>query len=147
MKRTVTMPKRKSPQREEDGVLLTAEPEGSDTDTEELLPEGKLVCVLTGEQKSATAQEETLQSFIEQLHREYGVALEDMERDIRISCISVDEKTGKERSRSRTVSLAVYEPGTPHETENITRVALVVSPGTKADAKSIGLLEEVLGNL
>jgi type I restriction enzyme M protein len=141
------MPKRKSPQREEDGVLLTAEPEGSDTDTEELLPEGKLVCVLTGEQKSATAQEETLQSFVEQLHREYGVALEDMERDIRISCISVDEKTGRERTRSRTASLAVYEPGTPHETENITKVALVVSPGTKADVKSIGLLEEVLGSL
>ncbi len=63
-------------------------------DAEELLPEGKLVCVLTGEQRTATAQEETLQSFIEQMHREYGVALEDMERDVRISCVTFDEAKG-----------------------------------------------------
>ena len=50
------------------------EEEGS----EDLVPEGKLVCVLTGEYKTASPQEETLQSFIEQLHREYGIALEDM---------------------------------------------------------------------
>ena len=37
--------------------------------------EGQLVCALTGEQRTATPQEETVQSFVEQLHREYGIPL------------------------------------------------------------------------
>src|SRR5271170_1562980 len=70
-----------------------------DRQDDELLPEGKLVCALTGEQRTATLQEETLQSFIEQLHREYGIALEDMGRDIRLQCQTSDPRTGKIRSR------------------------------------------------
>ncbi len=142
----IEMPKKKN-DRSENGSLAVAEPDGLGADAEELLPEGKLVCALTGEQRTATAQEEVLQSFIEQLHREYGVALEDMERDIRITCLSVDEETGKERSRSRTVSLAVYESGKEHIVEEIIRVALVATPSTKADLKAIGILEDVLGSL
>ena len=114
---------------------------------DDLVPEGKLVCSLTGEFRSATPQEETLQSVVEQLHREYGVALEDMERDVRISCESEDPRTGRPRSRTRTASLVVYEAGTPHEMTNIVRVALVAGPGTKADSGALGLLEEVLGSL
>jgi type I restriction enzyme M protein len=140
------MAKRKLTQEEEGSLLVTA-PEVDETDVEELLPEGKLVCVLTGEQKVATPQEETLQSFIEQLHREYGVTLEDMERDVRVRCTYVDQKTGGERSKSRSVSLAVYEHGKPHVLENIIRIAVIASPNTKADAKAIGLLEEILGSL
>ena len=95
------MAKRKQLAQEEEGNLLVTVPEviDAETENEEPLPEGKLVCVLTGEQKVATPQEETLQSFIEQLHREYGVALEDMERDIRISCSYVDQKTGRDRTK------------------------------------------------
>lgn len=143
------MPKRKSVTPEEAVGLLTPDPdvEATEGESEELLPEGKLVCALTGEQKVATPQEETLQSFVEQLHREYGVALEDMSRDVRIRCTFVDEKTGRERNRSRTVSLAVYETGKPHELEHVIRVALVASPSAKADTKAIGLLEEILGSL
>jgi type I restriction enzyme M protein len=143
------MPKRKRLTPEEDGGVLTAdlEVEALDGETEELLPEGKLVCALTGEQKLATPQEETLQSFIEQLHREYGVALEDMGRDVRLRCTFVDEKTGKERNRSRTVSLVVYETGKPHEFDHVIRAAFIASPSTKADAKAIGVLEEILGSL
>jgi type I restriction enzyme M protein len=44
------------------------------------------------------------------------------------------------------VSLAVYE-GKGRDVTNIIRVAIVVKPGTKADAKAIGVLDEVLGNL
>lgn len=143
------MPKKKRLSPEEDGGLLTvdSEVEALDGETEELLPEGKLVCALTGEQKLATPQEETLQSFIEQLHREYGVALEDMGRDVRLRCTFVDEKTGKERNRSRTVSLVVYETGKPHEVDHVIRAAFIASPSTKADAKAIGVLEEILGSL
>jgi type I restriction enzyme M protein len=114
---------------------------------EDLLPEGKLVCALTGEQKTATVQEETLQSFIEQLHREYGIALEDMGRDVRLQCQITDPRTGKIRSRRRSVPLVVFEPGNRHEPQNIIRVALIASPSIKPDDKAIGLLEEVLASL
>lgn len=114
---------------------------------DDLVPEGKLVCSLTNELRPATPQEETLQSVIEQLHREYGVPMEDMGRDIRVSCEAEDPKTGRPRTRSRTVSLAVYEPGAVHETKNIIRVALVAGPGTKADSSALATLEEVLGSL
>jgi type I restriction enzyme M protein len=143
------MPKRKRLTPEEDGGLVTVDSdvEAIEAETEDLLPEGKLVCALTGEQRVATPQEETLQSFIEQLHREYGVGLEDMGRDVRVRCTFVDEKTGKERTRSRTVSLAVYDTGKPHELEHIIRAAFIASPSAKADAKAIGILEEILGSL
>ena len=78
---------------------------GIEGEESELVPEGQLVCALTGEQRTATPQEETLQSFIEQLHREYGIALEDMGRDVRVQCQTTDPKTGKLRGRSRSASL------------------------------------------
>jgi type I restriction enzyme M protein len=114
---------------------------------DEAVPEGHLVCALTREHRVATPQEETLQSFIEQFHQEYGVALEDMERDVRVSCVSYDEVRGRNRTRARSASLAVYESGKPHTRENMIRVAVVAKPGTKADGKTIGALEEILGSL
>lgn len=107
--------------------------------------EGTLVCALTGEHRQATPQEETLQSLIEQLHREYGIELSDMGRDVRVECESFEG--GKARRRSRTVQLAVYESGAPRETANILRVVLLAKPGTKKEAKAIEGLDEVLGNL
>ncbi|MFO0805498.1 MAG: N-6 DNA methylase [Gemmataceae bacterium] len=124
----------------------TSEP-ADDDGGEDLVPEGKLVCALTGEFKTASPQEEILQSLIEQLHREYGVGLEDMARDARVSCYSEDPNTGKSKSRQRTVSLVVYEPGKPQELSNIIRVAVVAKPGTKPDPKVIDVLNEVLGSL
>lgn len=125
-------------------MLEAGEGEGEES---ELVPEGKLVCALTGEHRTATSQEETLQSFIEQLHREYDIALSDMERDVRVSCVTYDESKGKERSRNRSVSLAVYEPEAAHKSDNITHVAIVAKPGTKADKKAIDTLDEVLANV
>lgn len=106
------MPKKKRLRPEEDGGLLTAdsEVEALDGETEELLPEGKLVCALTGEQKLATPQEETLQSFIEQLHREYGVALEDMGRDVRIRCTFVDERPAKNVTKAEPFRSSFMKP-------------------------------------
>lgn len=112
---------------------------------EDLVPEGKLVCGLTGEHRTATPQEETLQSFIEQWHREYGVALVDMARDVRLACYSSDSQ-GVQKKKSRTVSLVVYESGQPHTEDNIIRVA-IVAHGAKVDTKAIHVLEEILGSL
>lgn len=117
--------------------------DGSDA---EIVLEGTLVCALTGEHKTASPQEETLQSFIEQLHREYGVEIIDMVRDVRVECVT-GEEGGKVKKKTRSVQLAVYEHGKAHEVGNIIRAVLVAKPGTKADAKAIALLEEVLGGI
>jgi type I restriction enzyme M protein len=123
---------------------MTNESDFEQENDSDVVLEGQLVCALTGEQRPVTPQEEILQSFVEQLHREYGIPLEQISRDVAISCVS--EEDGKPRSRKRTVSLVVYE-GQEREVADIIRVAIVAKPGTKGDAKTIGVLDEVLGNL
>lgn len=127
--------------------LVSTSDEAVGSPDEEVVPEGHLVCALTGEHRTASPSEETLQSFIEQLHREYVIALEDMARDIKLACVSEDPRTGRERTRRRSVSLVVYEPGTEHEFENIIRLVLIAKPTVKPEAKSIGVLDEMLGSL
>src|SRR6187401_200068 len=113
---------------------------------EDVVLEGTLVCALTGEHKTATPQEETLQSFIEQLHREYGIALGDMARDVRVDC-SGDGGGGRTKKKSRNVQLVVYGPGKERDLGNVIRAVLVAKPGAKADTKAIELLDEVLGSI
>jgi type I restriction enzyme M protein len=120
---------------------------GQEDAAEELVPEGKLVCALTGEFRTASAQEEILQSLIEQLHREYGVALEDMARDVRLACYSEDPDSGKTRTRTKSVSLVVYEHGGGRQPDDIIRVGIVAKPSTKPDPKVLEGLNEVLGSL
>jgi len=115
-------------------------------DEGEVVLEGTLVCALTSEHKVATPQEETLQSFIEQLHREYDVDLADMARDVRVECVT-GEEGGKQKKKTRTVQLVVYEHAKPSEVSNIIRAVVISKPGTKADQKAIALLEEVLGGI
>ena len=131
----------------EEEVAHEAMGESNENALDEAVPEGKLVCALTGEFKSASAQEELLQSLVEQLHREYGVPLEEMARDVRIACYAEDSGTGKLKSKNRVVSLVVYEADRPRDTANIIRVALVAKPGTKPEEKAIATLNEVLGSL
>ncbi|MFO0570170.1 MAG: N-6 DNA methylase [Polyangiaceae bacterium] len=119
------------------------EPAGDDGD---VVLEGTLVCALTNEHRPATPQEELLQSFIEQLHGEYGVDLADMARDVRVECIT-GEEGGKQKKKTRTVQLVVYEHAKPSEVANIIRAVIIAKPGTKADQKAIALLEEVLGGI
>ncbi|WP_143273031.1 restriction endonuclease subunit M [Bradyrhizobium canariense] len=113
-------------------------------DDGDIVPEGMLVCALTGDHKPATAQEETLQSLIEQLHGEYGIPLNQIKRDVRVQCVS--EEAGKERNRTRVVSLAVYESDAA-ALEDIVRVVIVAKPTAKSNKSSIDVLDEVLGNL
>src|SRR5687768_13223204 len=115
-------------------------------DDGEVVLEGTLVCALTNEHKVATPQEEVLQSFIEQLHREYHVDLSDMARDVRVECVT-GEEGGRQKKRTRPVQLVVYEHAKPSEVSNIIRAVVIAKPGTKADQKAIALLEEVLGGI
>ncbi len=115
---------------------------------EEGVLEGTVVCALTGETRKDTADEQTLQSLIEQLLREYGVDPNDMERDVRLSIEAEDANSGKVKSQRRTASLVVYQHGTEHTQENIIRVCVVARAGTKPAAKKgIGELEDILGSL
>lgn len=114
---------------------------------EEVVEEGQLICALTGEHRAETDQEKTLQSFIEQLHREYGVPLEDMARDFRVKCEIEDEKKGGTRKKTRNVSLVVFDHGKERTEDNIIRVALVVTPSTKPTEKNLDVLNEVLGSV
>ena len=140
------MAKRKTPKPQEDSDLDDA---GSDNEDDEVVLDGFLVCDLTNEHKKDTPEEVTLQSLIEQFHREYGVAHEDMERDVRVTCEIEDPKSGKIKKKRSTASLAVYEAGTDHEQGNIVRVAIVAKSGTKPGSKTKGIafLEEVLAGL
>jgi len=99
--------------------------EAASEDGDEVVPEGQLVCRLTNEHVPATAAEETLQAFIEQLHREYRIEFADMERDFRIPCEYTDTATNRTKQRNRTVSLAVFESGEAHTVENVIRVAII----------------------
>jgi type I restriction enzyme M protein len=131
-----------------DGVAVAeiAEDGGAEGSELDLVPEGTIVCVLTGEHRLATPQEETLQSFAEQLHREYGIPFENMNRDVKVPCVYEDPRTGKEKTRQRNVSLVVYEDGTARELTNIIRVG-IIQPNVKPGPDAIGVLDDVLGNL
>lgn len=116
-----------------------------DGEGEELVEEGKLICALTGEQRTESDQEKTLQSFIEQLHREYGIPLEDMERDVRVTCEIENEKSGGTKKKTRTISLAVYDHKAERTPENVIRVAVIAPPKTKPDETNLLLLNDILG--
>jgi len=92
--------------------------------------------------------EQTLQSLIEQLDREYDVALEDMERDFRVALEIEDSHSGMIKVQRKTASLVVFEADTSHSQQNIIRVAMVAKSVTKPAAKKgIPELEEILGSL
>jgi type I restriction enzyme M protein len=106
------------------------------------IPQDTLICALTGEFKPDKPEERVLQSFIEQLHREYHVDLADMERDMKVTCLDAAS-----RKKAVTVGIAVYEHGKPHKLENIIRIVLVAKAGTKVSDAAVGQLDLVLSNL
>ncbi|HKP07978.1 MAG TPA: hypothetical protein VJU58_12060, partial [Microbacterium sp.] len=112
-----------------------------DDEAGELIPQDILVCPLTGELKPDKPEERVLQSLVEQLHREYLVDLEDMERDVKVSCLNEEGK-----KKTVTVAIAVYEHGKPHELENLIRVVLIAKANAKVSDATINQLDLVLSN-
>lgn len=96
---------------------------------DEVVPQGKLRCALTNALVDDTAEEQTLQSFIDQLEREYGVDPHDMERDVEV--VVTFEQGDAERRRKRKVTLAVFEQGKPHTVEHLIRAVVIARAGTK----------------
>ncbi len=100
-----------------------------------ILDDNLLICILTGDTKKKTAQEENLQSIIRMLNEEYGFELSDMERDFKLSI--EDPETGK--SKKVKVDLVVFEEGAKHTQDNIIRVCCVFDDKTKDTDKKKGL--------
>jgi type I restriction enzyme M protein len=124
------------------------EPEERDDGSEEReegsepIPQDTLVCGLTGELRPDRPEERVLQSVVEQLHREYRVELSDMERDVKISCVTMEGK-----KKTVTVGIAVFDHGRPHELNNIIRAVLIARSNGKVSDAAIDQLDLVLSNL
>lgn len=95
----------------------------------EVVPQGKLRCALTNALVDDTAEEQTLQSFIDQLEREYRVDPQDMARDVEV--VVTLEAGDTERRRKRKVTLAVFEHGKPHIVDHLIRAVVIARAGTK----------------
>lgn len=93
-----------------------------DTVNEVVLDESQIICALTNKIVKVSDKELTLQSMITMLTDEYGFSMEDMERDFSVKFEDQDEG----RKRNMKVSIAVFEAGRAHDTDNMIRFVQVV---------------------
>ena len=108
-----------------------------------VLSENEIVCLLTNKIVKVTDKEMTLQYMIQMMSEEYGFALEDMERDF-----SFKYMDDEDHKRTAKITLAIFESGSAHVPENLTR-AIVVAKDSKIkpnDAKAgvMASLESIL---
>jgi type I restriction enzyme M protein len=142
-RKTMLADRKKTNAREEEVVGEdSSEVELVDGDDGEIHSQDTVVCALTRELRPDRPEERVLQSFLDQLHREYLVEFSDMERDVKVPCLDAVEK-----KKTVAVAIAVYEHGRPHELENIIRVVLIAKANAKVSDAAIGQLDLVLSNL
>lgn len=126
----------------ENGKIQQAE----DTQNEVVLDENQIICALTNKIVKATEKELNIQSMLTMLSDEYGFSFEDMERDFPVKF--EDQEEG--RNRTMKVSVAVFEAGRAHDTENLIRFVQVAKDAKvkDSDAKQgvTALLEPILLN-
>ena len=92
-----------------------------ETENELVLDDNQIVCSLTNRVVKLTDKESTLQSMINMMAEEYNFALEDMERDFKVSYKEPDS----DKNRSQTVDLAIFDSGMAHDVENLIRIIIV----------------------
>ena len=114
--------------------LLDTDLDPNAANADDLTEESTAECRLTGERIKDTGKEHNLQSLILMMLEEYGFDKEDMARDFTVT--GVDAETGKKWKRR--IELAVFEPGTGHEQENIVRLCIVNDEKTKPNDKKKG---------
>lgn len=126
----------------ENGKNLQAE----DTQNEVVLDENQIICALTNKIVKATEKELNIQSMLTMLSDEYGFSFEDMERDFSVKF--EDQEEG--RNRTMKVSIAVFEAGRAHDTENLIRFVQVAKDAKVKDSDGkqgvTALLEPILLN-
>lgn len=121
-----------------DEVAWDAEEEAPEA--EELGSETELICRLTKEPRKITPEEETLQAMIDQLHREYHVPHEHMDRDVAFSW--TPDAAGQARKTSKRVALVVYEGPKPEggwRPAQAIRLVWIAKKGTKPEDKKAGV--------
>lgn len=92
-----------------------------ETEKELVLDDNQIVCSLTNRVVKLTDKESTLQSMINMMAEEYNFALEDMERDFKVTYKEPDS----DKNRSQTVDLAIFDSGMAHDVENLIRIIIV----------------------
>lgn len=126
----------------ENGKIQQAE----DTQNEVVLDENQIICALTNKIVKATEKELNIQSMLTMLSDEYGFSFEDMERDFPVKF--EDQEEG--RNRTMKVSVAVFEAGRAHDTENLIRFVQVAKDAKVKDNDNrqgvTALLEPILLN-
>lgn len=126
----------------ENGKIQQAE----DTQNEVVLEENQIICALTNKIVKATEKELNIQSMLTMLSDEYGFSFEDMERDFPVKF--EDQEEG--RNRTMKVSVAVFEAGRAHNTENLIRFVQVAKDAKVKDNDNrqgvTALLEPILLN-
>ncbi|WP_289008444.1 methylation-associated defense system DNA methyltransferase MAD2 [uncultured Thermomonospora sp.] len=85
----------------------------------ESLADDEIIDFITGEPVKETGKEKVLQQVARALVVEYGISLEDMERDFPIR---VELEGG--RRRTRKADIAVFTHGAPHEERYVERVVI-----------------------
>lgn len=112
----------------------------------ETLAENTLPDLFTSKPIKATDKEQTLQNVARTLLAEYHFALEEMARDVRIQ-VEVAASDGRVRRSRRKADIVVYEEDKSHDPDNIIRICVIASKGTRgSDSKNgVQLLEDLMG--
>lgn len=103
--------------------------------SEVVLAENEIVCMLTNRVVKVSDKEQTLQYMIGKMIEEYGFASADMERDFKVKY--TDSDTGN--TKTQKVDLAIFEEGKPHEPDNLIRFIIVAKDSkVKPEDKKAG---------
>ncbi|MCP4656797.1 MAG: hypothetical protein GY856_15415, partial [bacterium] len=107
------------PSREaQDQPVTRKDPSQEDRETTEstitTLEEGKILDYVTGKPVEDTPKEEVRQRIARAFFHEYGILVDDMAPDFRL----------KVDGRAKKVDLAVFEPGSEHQAENVRRIVI-----------------------
>jgi type I restriction enzyme M protein len=100
-----------------------------------VLEDNQIICLLTGDIKSAKSKEETLQSVIRMLNEEYGFDMTDMQRDFTIA--GFDPDSGK--NKKLKIDLVIFDEGRAHDQENIIRLCIIQDEKVKETDSKNGL--------
>jgi type I restriction enzyme M protein len=104
---------------EQDDDSSVQQPDQAAGSVVESLDENEIIDFITGRVVKSKGNEEVRQRIARALYVEYGISLDDMERDFPIPI----EVEGRRRGTKRA-DIAVFVPGTPHTLENVERVVL-----------------------
>ena len=108
------------PMQSETPDVPAAQNDGAGGDSSDLrsLPDNMRIDYITGDVVADSPEEEVRQRISRALSHEYGIAVDDMARDLSVA-IEIDGK-----KRRRRIDIAIFSPSTGHTLENLRRVVV-----------------------